>query len=441
MYAGAPSPDPACINLYVTPNGSPSGDGTRLSPVDLPTAIGMATCNNAVLKLAVGQYNFDQAIQLFDYMTIEGGFLPNTNWEKVSSDGTLATTTIINRTNSGAHPYDGIANAPALMTMYGNGIGNFRLQDITLTTADAPPATAEGISTYGLYLNNCHDYNIVRCRMLPGNASPGANGADGAAGTDGLAGGNGQAGCSADPIGPAGTNCSTQVSAAPNNGGGAVNASGNGGGGANPGGRGGKGAWRTYNFGNGNNNGENGITGTGTGAGTGGGGGEGNGPAGVYIYNCECDASSVTHGANGNNGTNGANGNNGALSAATPSLAALFIPGGIGTNGTVGTNGAGGGGGGGGGGQDATEGTVLPSPLPTTPISADLGSDAGAGGGGGGGGGGAGTSGTGAYSGGGSFGAYIWSNGANGNIIDCNLNAGNAAQGGQGGAGGTGGLG
>ncbi|HNL07325.1 MAG TPA: hypothetical protein PKH93_07115, partial [Chitinophagales bacterium] len=44
VYAGAPSPDPACVNLYVTPNGSPSGDGTRLSPVDLPTAIGMATC-------------------------------------------------------------------------------------------------------------------------------------------------------------------------------------------------------------------------------------------------------------------------------------------------------------------------------------------------------------------------------------------------------------
>lgn len=120
--------DPACVNLYVTPGGSPTGDGTRVDPVNLPTAISLAQCNNAVIKLSVGLYNFDQTIQLFDYITIEGGFLPGSDWEKVSTDGTPATTTIINRTANGVYPYDGIAGAPALIAVQGNSISNFKFK-------------------------------------------------------------------------------------------------------------------------------------------------------------------------------------------------------------------------------------------------------------------------------------------------------------------------
>ena len=66
---------------------------------------------------------------------------------------------------------------------------------------------------------------------------------------------------------------------------------------------------------------------------------------------------------------------------------------------------------------------------------------AGAGGGGGGGGGSGGAGGTGGWGGGSSYGLFLVTNGAGGNVVDCFVQAGSAGLGGRGGQGGGGGQG
>ena len=51
-----------------------------------------------------------------------------------------------------------------------------------------------GVSTYGVHLANCGRYDIVRCRIIAGNASQGKNGTPGKNGGDGGDGGNGSLG-------------------------------------------------------------------------------------------------------------------------------------------------------------------------------------------------------------------------------------------------------
>ena len=91
------------------------------------------------------------------------------------------------------------------------GSSYFRFQDLTIKTDNAPAATAtypKGVSTYALFLSSCSNYDIVRCQLLPGNASAGLNGTNGIVGTNGTTGGSGGSGgngCSDGTQGDGGT--------------------------------------------------------------------------------------------------------------------------------------------------------------------------------------------------------------------------------------------
>lgn len=415
-----PPPPQVCNNVYVTPNAT-GGGLSPMDPTDLLTAIGLAQCNNLTIKMAIGNYIINDPITLSSLLTIEGGFDPANNWRKVSTAG--ATTIIRSNLN-----VEGSISAPRLGAMYANGAAFWRLQDLTIRVSDAPLAIQgqPGVSLYGLHLTACNNYEIVRTQVIVGNAGGGGNGIAGTNGQAGAAGVNGLAG-SCD-----GGSC-TFGSGDP---GGAGGAGGIGGGGV----LGGLGGLANNNS---RDNGQPGINGTtrngGSGGGAGAGGDEcssidaGNGAIGgstpcAINGNGGIGGSSGNPGRNGTNGTNGANGISGATGVIGGSgsiINGFWEPGSSGTNGTDGCGGAGGGGGGGSGRQSCTF--------------CDNGN--GNGGGGGGGGGQGGEGGSGGQGGGSSFAIFLVNNGANGNLIDCNIAAGNAGAGGIGGIGGQGGAG
>lgn len=294
-----PPPVQSCSVIYATTNGT--GGGSQASPASLATALSLAQCNNAVIKLAQGTYNIDNPISnITSYTTIEGGWDPVT-WVKSSTPGL----TVIHR--SALNP-DGAGNNKRIVAIYMNGNSYFRFQDLTIETANAPAIGASdtfGISNYVVHMTNCSNYQFVRCQILPGSASDGRVGIN--VTTPGANGHNG-----------ANASGSSRTGAA---GGAGPNAGGNGG-------QGGSGG--VFSGGSGSA----GSAGTGTGAGAGGSGGSG----GTL---CSANGGPGGNGANGTNGTTGANG------AAAMIGGGFFITGGVGGDGTAGTNGAGGGGGGG----------------------------------------------------------------------------------------------
>jgi hypothetical protein len=148
----------------------------------------------------------------------------------------------------------------------------------------------------------------------------------------------------------------------------------------------------------------------------------GNGGTGGNKGNDGDPGGNGTAGGNGVAGTAGVLGANGGLGT---NQAGFWVPGTQAANGTDGCGGSGGGSGGGGGRQTCTFCDNGP----------------GNGGSGGGGGGQGGQGGQGGYGAGSSFGIYINYNGANGNLLDCFIQAGAAGTGGVGGNGGTGGNG
>ncbi len=372
-----------CNNvIYASPSGSATNAGTRTNPTTLPLAISTATAaGGGRIWLAAGTYTISNTLQLSSNTIIDGGFDPVT-WVKSNN-----TPTILHR--DALNPLPSPANALGLFgALNATGI---RLQDLTIIVDDAPSA---GISLYGIYLNGCSNYNIVRCNVTTGAGAPGIAGAPGAAGAAGSAGSPGMAGA------PEGSTIT----------GGAGGAGGN---------TGGAGATVTsYKNVNG------GATGGGACGGAGGPGGSGpDCSAGCFFGPPSCG--SVTPGQAGTAGGNGAVGSAGAAGpAGTVTFPGYFVPGAAGTAGTAGTPGCGGGGGGGGGGRQEN-GT----------------DDWGGSGGGGGGGGYGGQGGQGGTGGSGSFAVFLVNNGAGGNIVDCNLTAGPGGPGGIGGAGGAGGLG
>jgi hypothetical protein len=276
LIVGSPPALPSCVNIYASTTGTAGAAGTQADPTTLASALSRAACQNAVIKLATGTYNIDNPLSLSSFVTIEGGFIQGSSWVKTS----IAGATTINRTT--ANP-EGAVNAQRLVAFYGNSVTNFRLQDLTITTDNA---NLSGMSTYGVHLNNCSNYNIVRTQILPGAAAAGASGAAGtagAAGSNGLAGGNG----SCD-----GGDCTF--------------------GGDQPGGRGGNGGagggGSTGGNGGANNNGaqDNGAAGTvGTGRNGGGGGGAGAGGDECFTNNAGTagagGASACAAGANAGN--------------------------------------------------------------------------------------------------------------------------------------------
>lgn len=180
-----------CDQFYVTTTGT--GVGSMADPTSLSIALSQVSPGD-VIKMATGTYNFDNPIILVDSVTIEGGFEPSNNWSKTS----LAQATVINRTTANPENYSGNY---VLTAVYATANRNFRLQDLTIRTADA---NVPGMSTYGLHFTSCQDYNVVRCIIDPGVAANGANGSTpsgiggaGGGGTGG-AGGSPNQGCDAN---------------------------------------------------------------------------------------------------------------------------------------------------------------------------------------------------------------------------------------------------
>ncbi len=416
LVVGNPPALPSCVNIYVSTTGTAGAAGTQAAPTTIAAALSRAACNNAVIKMATGTYNIDDALSIGSFATIEGGFEQGNAWRKVSTAGA----TTINRTT--ANP-EGNINAQRLVAFYGNGNTGFRFQDITITTADA---NQPGMSTYGMHLTACSNYDIVRTQIQPGNAAAGragTNGANGVNGANGLAGNAGDNDDQSDSgEGGRGGNGSGISSgnggAGAGNPGGCCNTGGTGGTGTNAtdprsGGGGGGGASGGEEDNNGGRGGRGGNGGAGA---TGGNNGVGGSDGGSGGGDCGTGAA---------NGTAGLNGSAGALGSAGVHVGGFWTPGLQGTAGTDGTGGAGGGGGGGGGGQSCT-------------FCRD---GAGSGGGGGGGGGQGATGGNGGFGGGSSYGAYLVLNGANADFSQANINAGNLGAGGIAGTGGTGGTG
>ena len=368
----APPPPPAACNvLFVTPTGSPTAPGNKSQPTTLLNAIELSRCNNTQINVLEGTYLIDTSIQLTDNVILEGG------WQIVAGDWVKTNTaqTIIRRTNTQL-----ATNPSRLIAFDMNTVNGFRLQDLTIETEDLNVATAgNGASNYGIYLNNCAGYRIVRCRLAVGAGTPGVNGAPGAQGAAGLNGANASGTTGAAPTGPAGQ--------------------GQGGGGGNGGSSG---------F-NGGGDGSNGV-----GAGAGSGGDGGSGGALCLI---------VGGGGNGGNAT-GVGTPGAAATGLGPSgtfAGGFFVPGGPGPAGGQGGRGPGGGGGGGSG-SNAT-------------------GNPGGGGGAGGQGGEGGQGGQGGTGGGGSFGVFAWNNGPGGLIRQSLFNVAPGAPGGLGGPGGPGGPG
>jgi gliding motility-associated-like protein len=440
-----PTGAPTCNVIYVNTTGG--GPGTQASPTDLLTALSMSACNGALIRMATGTYNFNNPITtLSSYTTIEGGFDPTT-WVKTSLPGA----TTIHRT---ALNPEGPASNQRIVAFYGNGIHDFRLQDITITTANAPAPIAGngGVSTYGMHLTGAYNYDFVRCQILPGNASAGSNGTVGANGTNGGNGGGGSAGDN-DNDGRSGNGGGGGGGAGVANGGNGGTAVGNapgtpGAGGAAGvgGGNGGLGATNPGCMCNGapgntglcSVNPRDGGGGGGGGSGgrearPGGAGGNGGGISAACTPNNVAGAGGThsggcggaNNGSAGSVGTAGTVGANGAAGPAGTHVANFFMPGAQAPAGNPGTGGRGGKGGGGGAGQGGT-------------LCIDGG---GSGGGGGGGGGQGGAGGNGGFGGGSAFGLYLVNNGVNGNVIDARVLAGVGGAGGIGGPGGIGGNG
>lgn len=403
-----------CNIVYVSTSGTPSGSGDISDPMDLETAVSTASAGD-LIRVGVGTYTIDEALTIpADDVILEGGYDDFNAWQRTS----LAGATTINRSSLNA---EGFPNEKRLVAIYANGISGFEIHDITITTGNG---AENGTSTYGIHIQSCANYRIVRCQVVPGNGADGEMGVDGQPGVPGSVGGQGLAG-SIDG------NCS----------GGAGGAGGAGGGGTpgvvggtNPAGcdnTGGSGP-----SGNASTNSRNGGSGGGGGSGgetdnNGGSGGPGGGINGGAAQ--LGGGSAGAWGDPGGDGTPGSNGDNGLPGVVgnlgiNGQLNIFFDPGVQAPSGSDGMGGKGGVGGGGGGGQSCGF--------------CDDGS--GDGGGGGGGGGQGGVGGTGGKGGGGSFGIYIFNNGLNGEITDCNIQpgfAGSGGIGGDGGSGGTGGIG
>lgn len=390
--------------VYCSPTGASSSAGTKADPTDLLTGLSLANSTNPTLHLQQGSYVLNSALLMPSNVSIVGGF--DADWNK--SNG--ATTTIF---RSEQNPQQG---PPRLIAIEAIGQSDFRLQDLTIQTANA---LGEGVTTYGVYLNNSSDYVITRCKIIAGNGghgNSGAPGANGLSGSDGLEGQPGEEDSGGNNAGGAGASGSFPGSQA--------------------GGDGGNGGIRgTYEFPAGGQTypGDPGTSGTGLG------GMEGAGGLGIFttIISISCDRTPANDGTDGADGLDGFDGQFGIAGNANHG-GGYYLPQ-PGTDGAPGTNGAGGGGGGGGGSQGGIFWIYLPWPIEDT-IPPNV-NGSGAGGGGGGEGGQAGSGGIGGQGAGGSFAVYVYDNGFNGVLKDCELQAGNPGIGGGGGAGGAGGSG
>jgi hypothetical protein len=270
---------------YVAPGGNDANSGTRAAPfATVQAAITAADVagNGGDVYVAGGVY--EQSVVLKARVSVYGGFVPGT-WRRSLSQET--------------------AIRGGTTAVSGADAENLTLDGLTI---EAGNASAAGISSIALLLNNSVNVRIHGNTIIAYGAGAGTSGV---AGTNGLTGSNGGSGQSAGFCSP------------PRAGGG---------GGSNyvAGGGGGNGGFA---------GGFNGSGGGASGAAAGGGGGGG--------------GSTFNDGGNGGNGRTGAQGADGARGAAFGAVSpAGYVPA-DGISGTNGTNGSAGGGGGGGGGTAA----------------------------------------------------------------------------------------
>ncbi len=413
-----------CGYIYVTPNGATSGlTGTKANPAKFSFGLSLVSTTNKIIRMAAGTYSFSNAINIPSNVIIEGGFNSST-WVKSN-----ATPTIIYRDS-----LNNLSNPNRLVGLSCIGVSGFRLLDLTINIADA---IGDGVTVYGIYVNNCTNYVISRCKINAGDGSDGNPGTPGIPGMDGDTGKVGQPGVDIGDCcrnGGLGGCCSFP--------------------GSYSGGKGGTGAvrggfvvnvytgigcpWDTcyYNkpLSDYTNTGLPGLFGQGYGGVPGGNGGAGVCQSQYYQQQCYSDPAQ-NDGDVGDPGIDGKDGING-LQGIDSYSGGFYVP----DSGSVGTDAlpGGGGGGGGGGGAKGCESAVLD---PETGDTISYVSGSGAGGGGGGEGGQGGFIGGGGAGAGGSFSIFVWANGINGVVRDCSLNPGQGGQGGNGGVGGAGGQG
>ncbi len=396
----------------------------------------MAACNAIVIKMQVGNYTINNPLNINSFATIEGGYdvgFTTKTSAKATAGAFPAQGTIITRSLLNVEGTAGFLRYTALNVSPSSSY--FRIQDVRIEMPNA--AAGSGISNYGIYLGaGCNNYNITRCYINSGNAGSGAAGAAGASGATGVVGSvgsnavvgytspAGNSGAGGTGGGASGGTGGTAIvysgagAALIGNNGSAPGAAQNGGGGAS----GGTGVRNAAAAASG------GAGGQGFSATTGGAAG----PGSSINTSSGCAFSAMT----GGTGAVGANGTAGAAGVAgVGSDASGYWNAASGANGAFGLGGNGGGGGGGGGtGFNAGAGGAGSSGCGVSYGTS--------GGGGGGGGGGQGGFGGGGGTGGGStYGIFIFNNGANGNVVDCQIINGAPGAGGAGGTGGTGGVG
>ncbi len=410
-----------CGYVYVSPSGASSGvAGTKAVPANLAYGLTLMNSVNKIMRISSGTYNLSNALTIPANVTIEGGYNSST-WIKSN-----ANITIISRDNS-----NNLSNPNRLVGLYCSGVSGFRLLDLTINIANA---VGDGVSVYGIYINNCSNYVISRCKVNAGNGSAGLPGLPGTPALNGAPGTAGQPGVDTSfccRIAGIGGCCSYPGSYA--------------------GGNGGMGGERggfildtnvilgyTYYYNkigsDYTNPGLPGYFGLGYGGVPGGDGGAGVCAAQYYQNQCNSDPA-TNYGKVGHVGIDGVIGLSGTQGVAAYT-SGYYVPG-TGTIGLQGKNGGGGGGGGGGGAKGCQPAIINPTNGDTVSYV----SGAGAGGGGGGEGGQGGFPGFGAPGAGASFSVFVWANGINGVIRDCTLNPGQGGTGGTGGIGGAGGAG
>lgn len=355
----------SCKIWYVTPDAQ-STLGTIAQPTTLKYAVLNATPDRNIIRCLAGSYSVDTILPLQNDLLIDGAYVAQGgNWIK-------KTTAVSEIAFSGTETID--ANTAHVVGLKANGVNNWKLVDLTLTTADASGATASGVgkSVYAVWVKDAQGASLSRIKITAGNAS---NGND-AAPVSGS--GGGPAGAS----GPAGGN-----------------------------------------RGNSCDNGSGGTVGNaGSGGATGGTAGSAGTSGGCNVFNCD---KVPGNGGNGGTGANGADGNGFAAGDRAVSPAATgdyYVPQVTPQAGENGRSGASGGSGGG-----AARGSCC-----TCSCGCDD-NDCGDGGAGGQGGNG-GLGGNGGFDGGGSFALYVAGT-SQLTVNDCELNAGNAGLGGNGTAG------
>jgi hypothetical protein len=148
-----------------------------------------------VIRLATGNYTLNNTLELCSNVYWDGGYDESQQWKK-----TNASKTILNRTT--ANPET--SWPPRLIGIRGVNASNFQLHDLVLNVQGYPGLgpVNHGTSVYGIYLNNCSNYRIVRVEANAGRGSNGANGPNGAAGL------NGGGGCTGGAGGQSGGVCS-----------------------------------------------------------------------------------------------------------------------------------------------------------------------------------------------------------------------------------------